>query len=281
MEGVEREREVRVAVLPEELEGHKVEIIELPDPGTGKPRAYGYFSGKEGVGAQILEASWYKNKNASWFVGEEVVSSGGLVLYTKTNPVFFLLSALGGRQGDKSVAGGKAEGEKAMFCTAEHILECFDGSPRKLFEANLQHVCDQKSAGGESYFRYSEEKAVEWLKGRVARLQAKVANLGAGFKALDEEGLKRYSASYLREYLGAEMLEKLEGALGLPPVSSVPPPQKRPAPAATTDSKANNPTNSLKRGAPDSKAKAAAKEAKVVKFAKGSMKISSFFQRKS
>ena len=84
--------ERRVALLPKECQGHKLKVIDLPDPSTGKARAFAFFDGGEGGAqeAQVLEATWYKTKNSSWFV-QEVVA---LFSSVTNNPSYFNTSVI-------------------------------------------------------------------------------------------------------------------------------------------------------------------------------------------
>ena len=142
-------KERRVVVVPSSQENKKLSIVTLPEPKDGKPREYAVG---EGV---VLEANWFRRKNASWFIGNDVVSDGGITLYTKVNPIFFVLPSLAG-------CGQQNMKQQNMFCTLEHILES-SGLPRQetfeaLLEKSLSDVCDTKEVGDEVYFRFSIDK---------------------------------------------------------------------------------------------------------------------------
>ena len=268
----------RVGIVPDELRGRKLDVFDFRDPGTNQVRSYAFFDG-DGGETQVLEANWFRPKNASWFVGEDVISDGGILLYSKVNPAFFLLPPL---RECKETAG--------VFCTAEHLVDavvgpsgCSDvpGGLRGLLEKSLGDVCEEKRVGEESFYRYSEEKAVGWLKERTGLLKDKVRGLGAQFKALDEEGLTRYSVSYLGEYLPQSLVSKLEASFDLPCVSAHQAPPMRQSPPASADAGGDPSRSSAKRPKPSAKISLPKKASKVAKADTGSMKISSFFQRRS
>ena len=87
----EKTRARRVVVFPKDVRGEKLKVVHLTEPATGK-EGKEYALGKSG----LLEANWFKNKHASWFVGNHVISDGGVHLYTKINPLFFVLPMLAG-----------------------------------------------------------------------------------------------------------------------------------------------------------------------------------------
>ena len=279
--------ERRVALLPKECQGHKLKVIDLPDPSTGKARAFAFFDGGEGGAqeAQILEATWYKTKNSSWFVQEKVVSDGGLVMYTKVSPALFLLPSLCGENNNSNSDSSccKQRNTDEVFRSAEDVLEgCgVAGVPeqvRSLLESGLGSVCDAKEAGGDYYFRYSEERALRWLGDKVDVLREKARGLGSSFAALDGEGLTRYAVSYLGEYLPPGLAGRLAKARGLEPAEA------RPATVVDRRAHANPPAASLGQKRPAATAVSAAPKP-VAKLSRtkdtSSMKISSFFQRRA
>ncbi|WZN64062.1 subunit B of ribonuclease H2 [Chloropicon roscoffensis] len=276
--------ERRVALLPKECQGHKLKVIDLPDPSTGKARAFAFFDGGEGGAqeAQILEATWYKSKNSSWFVQEKVVSDGGLVMYTKMSPALFLLPSLCGENNNSNSSCCKQRNTNEVFRSAEDVLDgCgVAGVPeqvRSLLESGLGSVCDAKEAGGDYYFRYSEERALRWLGDKVDVLREKARGLGSSFAALDGEGLTRYAVSYLGEYLPPGLAGRLAKARGLEPAEA------RPATVVDRRAHTNPRPPRWARSAPPPAVSAAPKPVAKLSRTKdtSSMKISSFFQRRA
>ena len=153
---------------------------------------------------------------------------------------------------------------------------------------SLGDICDFKDAGGETYYRYSEEKAMLYLEGKVAKLMSAFKSLGAAtgpgtnaasaFALLDDEGLKAYAVGYLQEYLPKELICKLRTAMNVPEPGKAPPASAKPKVAQARHVPEKRPF-SFQSSKPAAAAQAK-KKSKLSLASKNSMKISSFFMKR-
>lgn len=168
-------------------------FLRLPHPRTGLPSLflpYQLRDGSDATSPAILEVQTVAPPDTrSWFVGEEVVSDGRLLVMTPIDPIFLLIPILG--------ATVSQEGGQANYRPADDI---FEEAAMKLAEAShssgsqdpsftvapddimtfgaldctvqaMRRICDTKEITAEiTVFRYSQERLLEQLTKKVAAL---------------------------------------------------------------------------------------------------------------
>lgn len=171
-------------------------FLRLPHPRTGLPSLFLPYQLRQGAGdgsdarsSTILEVQTVAPPDArSWFVGEEVVSDGRLLVMTPIDPIFLLIPILGATV---------SEGGQANYRPADDI---FEEAAMKLAEAShssgsqdpsfivapddimtfgaldctvqaMRRICDTKEITAEiTVFRYSQERLLGQLTEKVAAL---------------------------------------------------------------------------------------------------------------
>lgn len=172
-------------------------FLRLPHPRTGLPSLFLPYQLRQAAGdgsdarsSTILEVQTVAPPDTrSWFVGEEVVSDGRLLVMTPIDPIFLLIPILG--------ATVSQEGGQANYRPADDI---FEEAAMKLAEAShssgsqdpsfivapddimtfgaldctvqaMRRICDTKEITAEiTVFRYSQERLLEQLTEKVAAL---------------------------------------------------------------------------------------------------------------
>jgi ribonuclease H2 subunit B len=107
----------------------------------------------------LHEITWYKQQLSSWFVGDSVLADGGMYLCTPVDPLLILLPVLEQCRGE------------GTFCDLENVLERVGAAAAPLLAAlvrgQVECLSEFKDAGGERYYRFSEAKALAWLRLKV------------------------------------------------------------------------------------------------------------------
>ncbi|KAL4434615.1 hypothetical protein ABPG77_002738 [Micractinium sp. CCAP 211/92] len=242
-------------------------FITLPDPRTGQPASFLF------AGGCVQEINWYKQQYSSWFVGDRVLSDGGLYLCSPLDPLLLLLPLL-----------ERARAQQNVFTDVEQILSMAATASAHLLAQLLDAeqmgcLCDVKEAGGQRYYRLNDDLVVAWLTLKAQQAKAALqASPSAAFSGMDELAVTAYAAGLLGEYLAQHWQDKLAAALQLP--EELPQPM-HPPPAADHGSQPSekkarmDPKEAAKQKAAESRQ--AAKAAKLAKEASGMRKLSAFF----
>ena len=200
------------------------EVVLLVHPRTNRLAPFMFVSNN----VYELQASYpvlgEEKGYASWFVGNSVVGDGTLLMATPVDPLFLALPIL-------SASADKMRPLDQLFVSAKapearRLTKC----------ANIQlnYVCDVNDKYGPDsiFYRYSETKALGWLRKKVDRLANKISTMdnldctktsgtvssfvsasGAMKKTADPASKMKSSRlqalKFLREYLTDTMLEKL------------------------------------------------------------------------
>lgn len=242
-------------------------FITLPDPRTGQPTSYLL------AGGCIQEVNWFKQQYSSWFVGDRVLSDGGLYLCTPLDPLLLLLPLL-----------ERARAQQNVFQDLEQILSMAASASAHLLAPLLSGeqlgcLCDVKEAGGQRYYRLNDELAVAWLTLKAQQAKAALqASPSAAFSGMDDVAVAAYAAGLLGEYLAQHWQDKLAAALQLPeelPQPAHPPPVADHGSQPSEKRARLDPKEAAKQKAAE--ARQAAKAAKLAKEASGMRKLSAFF----
>ncbi|XP_063300911.1 ribonuclease H2 subunit B isoform X1 [Pelobates fuscus] len=286
-----------VLVAPESLKddaktkSNKTLFLKLRSPLTEKGVLCLFINN----GQQLCELKAFHEKCRSWFIGQTVQQDGRLLFASPADPLFFLLYYL-----------LKAYKEQGKFQPLEQIVvdEEFP-SCNMLLKCNqvaqtVHHITEEKEIGNKTFYKYSKEKTLAWLKKKVDQtvkvLKSSNICVGAGVQSANfirskpgpdvkEEDYTRYAHGLISEYLPEDLPEELSKYLELPELSSPihePPVKKRrvsdtPLEADEDYTKFNSNSKNKKT---NSKLTAAQKS--LAKVDKSGMKnISSFFGPKS
>ncbi|KAK7005697.1 ribonuclease H2, subunit B, partial [Favolaschia claudopus] len=168
-------------------------FLRLPHPRTGLASLFLPQNPRRNDGSTrdaILEVQAIAPTNArSWFMGQEVVSDGKLLVMTPIDPAFLLIPILqsvypeNGERGkfrpaDEIFEDAAANLEESSSSTADKdsslIISRDDVAQFTSMEccnAALKRVCDVKEITEDiTVYRFSPEKVVEWLRLKVERL---------------------------------------------------------------------------------------------------------------
>lgn len=205
-----------VILVPRELAASGFDLVKLPHPRTGALQKYALSRASKGDARKLYELQKMQNPQGSWFVREHrgngneeeedekgfalsdgyVISKGALLLASPVDPTFIALRSLM----ESSV---KKKGEFLSYSDivtfdAAHSAELrvFTGDVDLLFDG-VNAVCDTFEVGDEAYYKYSEAKAVEWLKVKAEAVKDALKAPGCPLGYLAEAG--SFSASYRKE----------------------------------------------------------------------------------
>ncbi|XP_020791937.1 ribonuclease H2 subunit B isoform X2 [Boleophthalmus pectinirostris] len=208
-------------------------FVKLKNPRTDTVSLYMLGSGD----TQLYEVKAFDEDYHSWFIGQTVQQDGRLLFITPLDPLYLLLPYL--------LHAGKEE----KFQPIEQLLvdENFPACSRLLnCPCSLSHIAEEKEVGSLKFFRYSQERTLDWLKKKVDRtvvaLKKKNISVGEGVKSATyikvktesdcpEEDYLRYAHGLISEYLNEDLSNALLKHLNLPevtsPKESEPPSKKR------------------------------------------------------
>ncbi|XP_072300867.1 ribonuclease H2 subunit B isoform X2 [Eucyclogobius newberryi] len=207
-------------------------FVKLKNPRTDTASLYLLGSGD----TQLYEVKAFEEDCHSWFIGQTVQQDGRLLFITPLDPLFLLLPYL-------------LHAGKEKFQPVDQLLvdENFPACSRLLScSCSLHHVADEKEVGSRKFYRYSQERTLDWLKKKVDRtvvaLKKKNISVGEGVSsvtyikvktesACHEEDYLRYAHGLISEYLSEDLSNALLKHLHLPeltsPKESEPPSKKR------------------------------------------------------
>ncbi|KDQ27721.1 hypothetical protein PLEOSDRAFT_1065053 [Pleurotus ostreatus PC15] len=308
----------RVSILPVEL-AHILPIpsnsgdehfafFRLPHPRTGSPSMFLPYAARVGT-SSLLEVQAVEPPNPrSWFIDQEVLSDGRLIMMTPIDPTFLLLwvlkAALPGtyvgplRPADdifeeaiaKLTQSTSNESAAASVVSAEDLTRFVELDCTK---RAMSRVCEVKEISEElTVYRYSQAKTIEFLRQKVAtvlssgefehnktiiRGLAKNGLMEDGNENLLQEGRIQASCDLVGQYISPELkaalLATYECTLQDTALAS----------AAADAISADKIKKSTKTAGEDKKRKSAKGSTGVEKLkkanTKGMSKISSFFAK--
>ncbi|KAB5576821.1 hypothetical protein PHYPO_G00202920 [Pangasianodon hypophthalmus] len=190
-------------------------FIRLRNPATGAGSQYLFSSGD----VRLYEVKAFVEDFHSWFIDQTVQRDGRLLYVTPMDPLFLLLPYLqsGAVEGKFQPLQQMVMDEDYPGCT--RLLKCTQALD------TLHHVADERVVGSQKFYRYSQEKTMDWLK-------KKVLNTVSALKKSDisVEDYLRYAHGLISEYISEELSKDLHKHLQLPEISSpkeVEPPSKK------------------------------------------------------
>ncbi|KAF8210503.1 ribonuclease H2, subunit B [Mycena galopus ATCC 62051] len=189
-----------VAILPSDALDVPIDIasdsrrfLRLPHPRTGLASLFLPYQPEGNGGSRgdaILEVQAIAPTNArSWFIGQEVVADGKLLVMTVIDPAFLLIPILqsvypeGGSQGkfrpadeifDDAAANleqastSAADKDSSLIISKDDVLQF---TSMDCCKAALRRVCDVKDITEDiTVYRFSPARVVEYLRLKVERL---------------------------------------------------------------------------------------------------------------
>ncbi|XP_066495855.1 ribonuclease H2 subunit B isoform X2 [Tiliqua scincoides] len=266
-------------------------FTRLRNPSTGQAALYLFNSDAH----QLFEIKAFHEEYRSWFIGQAVQHDGRLFFVTPMDPLFLVLFYLTRAQ------------KEGKFQPLDQILvdEEFSSCPMLLqctkISQSIHHIVDKKEISGRSFYKYSEEKTLKWLKKKIdqtvkvlkdhdvcvgEKVQSATFISGERLNSSSEEDYIRYAHGLISEYIPEELSVVLAKYLRLPQVISPPAeaaPKKRKladAPVEAEEDYTKFNTCDLKNK--KAKNKMSASQKALAKVDKSGMKaISSFFSSKT
>ncbi|KAG2148434.1 ribonuclease H2, subunit B [Suillus cothurnatus] len=227
---------------------YATKFLRLPHPRTGLASLFllhdQHAQGDTTKTSSILEMQAISPTNPrTWFIGEEVVADGKLMVMTPMDPIFlliYLLRSPQARDGSKGnfrpmqdiieeVAATIADASKkdaqkdpSLNISANDIISFLS---LDFVQASIKRVCDVKVITDEiTVYRYSHDVVLENLKGKVGRLSdprvaemsrtlvrslAKDGLMDDGKEELLELGRIKLACELLSQYLPRDVLQDL------------------------------------------------------------------------
>ncbi|TGZ48043.1 hypothetical protein CRM22_010993 [Opisthorchis felineus] len=115
----------------------------------------------------LYELQYVTESYRSWFLGSTIKSEGGLYLCTPFDPMFLLLSAF------KDTTRYTAL--NALLMENGDLSTVLEELPN--FESRLLYICDTTVVASQTLYRYSKDRALEWLSCRVNKLADSLSRL--------------------------------------------------------------------------------------------------------
>ncbi|KII92761.1 hypothetical protein PLICRDRAFT_51117 [Plicaturopsis crispa FD-325 SS-3] len=164
------------------------QFLRLPHPRTGVPSLFLPYRNKQ-QSVTVLEVQAITPPNArSWFMGNEVIADGKMLVMTPIDPAFLLIPLLQAIQPEDGTAGTFRRSEDLFDEAAARVagithptlkdpsavttsmdIQRFTALPCVL--PALRRICDVKEVTEEiTVFRYSPTKLTEYLRAKVSRL---------------------------------------------------------------------------------------------------------------
>ena len=183
-------QETRVLVAPSAmLRGEEARVVSLRHPRTREAASF-LLDPATGALAELLA---FQEDHRAWFLGQQVVADGRLLLATPVSPLLLALPYL--------VAADR-------LVPFDQLLEDedFPLASTLLAEAKgLEAVAESKGAADLNVWKYSEERAVAWLEGRVGR--------GAG--VLEDQAIDLTQGAVSHNYRQAGAAQPQAGGIAL------------------------------------------------------------------
>ncbi|KAG1734686.1 ribonuclease H2, subunit B [Suillus paluster] len=223
-------------------------FLRLPHPRTGLSSLFllhdQHSQDDPTKTSSILEVQAISPTNArTWFVGEEVVADGKLMVMTPMDPMFLLMNLLRvpqARDGSKGnfrpmpdiieeiaatisdVSEKDAQKDPSLKVSADDVISFLS---LDFVQSSIKRVCDVKVITEEiTVYRYSHDIVLENLKGKVGRLSdprvaemsrtlvrnlAKDGLMDDGKEELLESGRIKLACELLSQYLPRDILQDL------------------------------------------------------------------------
>jgi len=162
----------------------------------------------------LCELNRHSPKYGSWFVGDAVVSDGSLLLATPIDPLFCLLPGL-----ERNAARNPSFMPlDSLLDEAGEVREAL-GPLLLALEEQALCLCATKKAGGETYYRFDESRALAWLGCKVRALASSLGGLElyAGFA---EQQLTALCINLLEEYVEGHWTRRLRAQFGMEEVEA-------------------------------------------------------------
>ncbi|KAG0707389.1 ribonuclease H2, subunit B [Suillus ampliporus] len=228
--------------------GFATRFLRLPHPRTGLASLFllhdQHSQDDSTKTSSILEVQAISPTNArTWFIGEEVVADGKLMVMTPMDPMFLLMYLLRvpqARVGSKGNFRPMSDIIEEVAATASDASEKDAQKDPSLkvstddvisflsldfVQSSIKRVCDIKVITEEiTVYRYSHDVVLENLKGKVARLSdprvaemsrtlvrnlAKDGLMDDGKEGLLESGRMKLACELLSQYLPRDILQDL------------------------------------------------------------------------
>ncbi|KAM4559384.1 ribonuclease H2 subunit B isoform 1-T1 [Odontesthes bonariensis] len=209
-------------------------FVRLRNPSTDGASLYMLGSGD----VRLYEVKAFEEDFHSWFVGQAVQRDGRLIFVTPMDPLYLILPYLitSGKEGKFQPVRQVVMDEEFPACS--RLLSC------TCTPASLLHIAEEKEVGSQKFYRYSQERTMNWLKKKVERtvvaLKKKNISVGEGVKSSTyvriksedhEDDYLRYAHGLISEYINEDLSKALLKHLGLPeltsPKETEPPSKKR------------------------------------------------------
>ncbi|KAM9710075.1 ribonuclease H2 subunit B isoform 1-T1 [Menidia menidia] len=211
-------------------------FVRLRNPATDGASLYLLGSGD----TQLYEVKAFEEDFHSWFVGQIVNRDGRLLFVTPMDPLYLILPYLikSGNEGKFQPVHQVVMDEEFPACS--RLLSCTRA------QASLHHIAEEKEVGSQKFYRYSQERTMNWLKKKVERivvaLKKKNISVGEGVKSStyvraqiksedQEDDYLRYAHGLISEYISEDLSKAFLEHLGLPeltsPKETEPPSKKR------------------------------------------------------
>jgi len=281
-------QETRVLVAPSTmLGGEEARVVSLRHPRTREAASF-LLEPATGALAELLA---FQEEHRAWFLGQQVVADGRLLLATPVSPLLLVLPYL--------VAAER-------LVPLDQLLEDqdFPLAATLLAETKgLEAVAERKGAADLNVWKYSEERAAVWLEGRVGRvakvLEEQAIDLTqgavshnyrqAGAAQPQTEDYLRCALGIVSEYLPAALATALEARLGLQQAQQETKGAKRMSVGGQKEGpkpkkvKQEGPSEDYSKAAVKAvvKEEQTAKQKALAASAKGTKSISSFFSKKT
>jgi len=186
----------KVILCTSSMKLDKYVLMDLPHPGTENTAKF-LISSDDG---SIYELLKHDETHSAWFIDDSVAHDGGFYVSLPVHKVFLILPFV-------------LKNARTKFVTFDQVI---DGAPQELKQLpglndQLLKISDNKDVCGETVYRYSETKLIEWLKIRMERVATALKECDG---SADDLKLSNLAYGIISDYLPfsikAEMRTKLQ-----------------------------------------------------------------------
>uniref|UniRef100_A0A914W3T2 Ribonuclease H2 subunit B n=1 Tax=Plectus sambesii TaxID=2011161 RepID=A0A914W3T2_9BILA len=175
-------------------------IVQLRHPKSSSPALFQLSADAQNV----YEVLRFEEDTRSWLIDDAIVADGSMNICAPIHPMFLVLPYL--LKNKQQFVPLDQMLEDSEYADIEKLME-----NKQVIQA-LPLVADVKDTSSCQVYRYSEEKAMEWLENRFEKLKGALLLHGLLHKAIldDDEALRRYSWGILCDYLPADVAATLK-----------------------------------------------------------------------
>lgn len=168
----------------------EVKSIVLQHPRNGIKQTFLYND------SEVYELSKIDRPHSSFFIGDECISNGDVVVPLKVHPVFIMLPVIS-KRGKEMLSYNDFFKDTELYQLSSVLLKYLDC------------ICDSLDMGDGLIYYYSEEKAMDWIIKKILLLMKSLSNK----YNMDNKFLVEIAFDIVKHYLNKDFENKIKKKL--------------------------------------------------------------------